>query len=168
MNLTRALEVALPDIPARKLAESYPRLDPGTTFREHVEGGVAVVRIYVPSVGGMYTFDKNEWALTQLFDGKRSYEEIADLYSQQNGIQYDAETVREFAAALESSEFWYKTPQEKNIQLMQLSREERKKKLQVKSIWPDLSEVDFPASNQDRFVTWVQSRTSSLITPWFR
>src|SRR6266481_1238795 len=167
MNLTRALEVALPDIPARKLAESYPRLDPGTTFREHVEGGVAVVRIYVPSAGGMYTFDKNEWALTQLFDGKRSYEEIADLYSQQNGIQYDAETVREFAAALESSEFWYKTPQEKNIQLMQLSREERKKKLQVKSIWADLSDVDFPAFNPDRFVTCVHSKTSFIYTPWF-
>ena len=167
MNLTRALEVALPDIPARKLAESYPRLDPGTTFREHIEGGAAVVRIYVPSVGGMYTFDKNEWTLTQLFDGKRSYEEIAELYSQQNGIQYDAETVREFAAALESSEFWYKTPQEKNIQLMQLSREERKKKLQAKSIWADLSDVDFPAFNPDRFVTWVCSKTSFIYTPWF-
>jgi len=47
MNLTRALEVALPDIPARKLAESYPRLDPGTTFREHIEDGRPMVRIYV-------------------------------------------------------------------------------------------------------------------------
>jgi putative peptide zinc metalloprotease protein len=167
MNLTRALEVALPDIPARKLAESYPRLDPGTTFREHMDRGKPMVRIYVPSVGGMYTFEKSEWALTQLFDGKRSYEQIAELYSQQNGIQYDAETVREFAAALESSEFWYKTPQEKNIQLMQLSREERKKKLQTKSIWADLSDVDFPAFNPDRFVTWVHRKTSFIYTPWF-
>ena len=167
MNLTRALEVALPDIPARKLAESYPRLDPGTTFREHMEGGRPVVRLYVPSVGGMYTFEKSEWTLTQLFDGKRSYEEIAELYSQQNGIQYDAETVREFAASLESSEFWYKTPQEKNVQLMQLSREERKKRLQAKSIWADLSDVDFPAFNPDRFVTWVHSKTSFIYTPWF-
>jgi len=167
MNLTRALEVALPDIPARKLAESYPRLDPGTTFREHIEGGRPVVRLYVPSVGGMYTFEKSEWTLTQLFDGKRSYEEIAELYSQQNGIHYDAETVREFAASLESSEFWYKTPQEKNVQLMQLNREERKKKLQAKSIWADLSDVDFPAFNPDRFVTWVHSKTRFIYTPWF-
>jgi putative peptide zinc metalloprotease protein len=167
MNLTRALEVALPDIPARKLAESYPRLDPGTTFREHIESGKPVVRIYVPSVAGMYTFEKSEWALTQLFDGRRSYEEIAKLYSQQNGIQYDAETVRDFAASLESSEFWYKTPQEKNIQLLQLNREERKKKLQAKSIWTDLSDVDFPAFNPDRFVTWVHSKTKFIYTPWF-
>ncbi len=74
MNLTRALEVALPDIPARKLAESTPRLDPGTTFREHIEDGRPMVRIYVPCVGGMFTFEKKEWELTQLFDGRRSYE----------------------------------------------------------------------------------------------
>src|SRR5258707_1646858 len=167
MNLTRALEVALPDIPARKLAESYPRLDPGTTFREHIEEGRPMVQIYVPCVGGMFTFEKQEWELTQLFDGKRSYEEIAELYSQQKGIQYDVEMVREFAASLESSDFWYKTAQEKNIQLMQLSREERKKKLKKKNIWADLSDVDFPAFNPDRFVTWVHSKTRLIYTPWF-
>ena len=93
MNLTRALEVALPDIPARKLAESTPRLDPGTTFREHDEGGKCMVRIYVPSVFGMYSLEKSEWELVRLFDGKRSYEEIAELYSQQNAVQYDADRV---------------------------------------------------------------------------
>src|SRR6266481_8127164 len=167
MNLTRALEVALPDIPARKLAESFPRLDPGTTFREHIEGGKPIVRVYVPSIAGMFTFEQDQWALTQLFDGKRSYEEIAELYSQQNGIQYDAETVREFGASLESSEFWYKTPQEKNVQLMQLSREERKKRLKGKSIWSDLSDVDFPAFNPDPVVTWVHDKTSFIYTAWF-
>src|SRR6266481_610962 len=167
MNLTRALEVALPDIPARKLAESFPRLDPGTTFREHIEGGKPIVRVYVPSIAGMFTFEQDQWALTQLFDGKRRYEEIAELYSQQNGIQYDAETVREFGASLESSEFWYKTPQEKNVQLMQLSREERKKRLKGKSIWSDLSDVDFPAFNPDPVVTWVHDKTSFIYTAWF-
>ena len=167
MNLTRALEVALPDIPARKLAESYPRLDPGTTFREHSEGGRPVVRIYVPSVAGMYSLDKSQWELAKLFDGKRSYEEIAKTYSQQNGVQYDGETVREFAASLEAGDFWYKSAQEKNIQLMQLNREERKKRLKAKSIWSDLSDVDFPAFNPDRFVTWLHDKTRFIYTPWF-
>src|SRR3974390_2737838 len=167
MNLTRVLNNALPDIPARKLAESYPRLDPGTTFREHIEGGKTVVRIYVPCVGGMYTFDKSEWELAQLFNGERSYEEIAEVISQRNGIQYDAESVREFAASLEASDFWYKTPQEKNIQLMLMSREERLKKLKKKSIWADLSDVDFPAFNPDRFVTWLHDKTRFIYTPWF-
>ncbi len=167
MNLTRVLNNALPDIPARKLAESYPRLDPGTTFREHIEGGKAVIRLYVPCVGGRYTFDKSEWELAQLFDGKRSYEEIAKVYSQQNGIQYDAESVRDFAASLEGGDFWYKTPQEKNIQLMQMSREERLKKLKKKGIWADLSDVDFPAFNPDRFITWLHDKTRFIYTPWF-
>jgi len=127
-----------------------------------------MVRIYVPCAGGMFTFEKNEWELTQLFDGKRSYEEIAELYSQQNGIHYDAETVREFAANLDATDFWYKTPQEKNVQLMQLSREERKKRQQqTKSIWADLSDVDFPAFNPDRVVTWVHAKTRFIYTPWF-
>ena len=167
MNLTRVLNNALPDIPARVLVESYPRLDPGTTFREHIEDGKPVVRIYVPSVGGMYTFDKSEWELSQLFNGQRSYEEIAEVYSQQNGIQYDAESVRDFAASLDASGFWYKTPQEKNIQLMLMSREERLKVLKKKSIWADLSDVDFPAFNPDRFVTWLHEKTSFIYTRWF-
>ena len=167
MNLTRALEVALPDIPARKLAESTPRLDPGTTFREHIEAGMPVVRIYVPSVAGMYTLEKSQWELTKLFDGKRSYEEIAKIYSQQTGVQYDVETVREFAANLDAGDFWYKTAQEKNIRLMQLNREERKKALKAKSIWSDLSDVDFPAFNPDKFITWLHDKTSFIYTPWF-
>ena len=167
MNLTRALEVALPDIPARKLAESTPRLDPGTTFREHVEGGQVMVRIYVPSSAGMYMFDKKQWELAQLFDGKRSYEEIAELYSQKNGVQYDADTVRDFAAGLESGDFWYKTQQEKNIQLMQLSLEERKKRLKPNTIWADLSDVNFPAFNPDRAVTWIHAHSRFIYTPWF-
>jgi putative peptide zinc metalloprotease protein len=167
MNLTRALEVALPDIPARKLAETYPRLDPGTTFREHIEYGERTIRIYVPASRGMYTLTPDQWALAQLFNGERSYGEIAELYSQQNGIQYDAESVRDFAANLESSEFWYKTEQEKNIQLMKLSLEDRKKRLKQKSIWADLSDVNFPAFNPDRAVTWVHDKTRFIYTLWF-
>jgi putative peptide zinc metalloprotease protein len=168
MNLTRALEVALPDIPARKLAESYPRLDPGTSSREHIEDGAPIVRVYIPSSKGMYTLTPDQWALAQLFDGQRSYEEISELYSQDHGNLYDEEGVREFAEELEANEFWYKTSQEKNMQLLQMSREERKKKQQqVKSIWADLSDVNFPAFNPDRFVTWAHERTKFFYTTWF-
>jgi hypothetical protein len=86
MNLTRVLDVALPDIPARTIAERYPRLDPGATFREHIEDGKPVVRVYVPSSNCMFKFPPLNWKLAQFFDGQRSYEEIAELYSQQNGV----------------------------------------------------------------------------------
>ena len=169
MNLTRALEVALPDIPARKLAESYPRLDPGTSSKEHLEDGGPIVRVYVPASKGMYTLTPDQWALAQLFNGERSYEQIAEIYSQEHGDLYNAEALREFAADMEANEFWYKTPQEQNIQLLKMTREERKKIQQQKTqnIWADLSDVNFPAFNPDRFVTWVYNKTKFIYTTWF-
>jgi putative peptide zinc metalloprotease protein len=167
MNLTRVLNNALPDIPARTLSESYPRLDPNSTSRTHLEGGKPMVRIYVPSNGYMYKLPPPQWALAQLFDGKRSYEKISELYSQQSGIQYSSEAIREFAGDLEGAEFWYKTSQEKNILLIQQTKEERRKTLAVRSKWADLSVVVFPAFNPDRFLNWLYSKTEFIYTTWF-
>ena len=167
MNLVRALDVALPEIPARTLAQRYPRLDPGATFKEHIEGGKPVVRVYIPSLDGMTTFPETEWKLVQLFDGNRSFEQIAELYSQDMGVAYDAEAVREFAAELDAADLWYKTQQEKNILLLQQTAEERRKKVQTRSRWADLSMVVFPAFNPDRFVTWAYNHTRFIYTTWF-
>src|SRR5256885_1843245 len=79
MNLTRALDVALPDIPARTISQRQPRIDPGATFREHIEDGQPMVRVYVPSSGFMYTMSRSQWALAQLFDGNRSAAQIAEM-----------------------------------------------------------------------------------------
>ena len=167
MNLNQALNVALPEIPARTLAQRYPRLDPDVTFKEHLEDGEVVVRIYAPSTGLMYTLPEKNWNLIRLFDGKRSYEDIATLYSAQNGVQYDAAQVREFAGDLEASDFWYKTTQERNILLMQQSAEERQKMLKVKSRYADISMILFPAFNPDKFITRLYGWTIWIYTPWF-
>ena len=154
-------------MPARTIAERYPRLDPGTTFREHIEEGERIFRIYVPCVEGMFKLPPRNWELAQLFDGTKSYAEIAELYSQKTGTLYDEEQIRDFAADLESVQFWYKTPQEKNILLMQQSADERRRILQVKSRWADLSLVSFPAFNPDRFLTWFYGKTKFIFTWWF-
>ena len=167
MNLTRVLNVALPDMPARMLSERPPRLDPGIIAREHLEGGKTVIRTYVPCAKSMFTFPPSNWRLAQLFDGSRSYEEIAETYSQQTGAQYSAEEVREFAANLDAIDFWYRTPQEKNILLMQQSAEERRKKLKQQNRWGDLSEVLFPAFNPDPFLTKLYSYTKFVYSGWF-
>lgn len=167
MNLTRVLNNALPDIPARTLAERPPRLDPAVNFREHLEEGKPVIRVYVPSAKGMYKLTPLEWKLVQLFDGQRSYEEIAEIYSQETGVQYSAEGVREFASMLEENEFWYKTAQEKNVLLMQLSAEERRKKLKRHERWANLAEVAFPAFNPDPFLTKLYSYTKFIYSAWF-
>ncbi len=167
MNITRALTAALPEIPARAVAQRYPRLDPGFTYKEHLEDGERVVRVYIPSVGAMYKFPPQNWALIQLFDGKRTCEEVAALYSQQTGTEYTTEAIREFADELEAAEFWYKTSQEKNILLTRKSTEERRKLPKTKSRYGDLAEILFPAVNPDRFLTWLNEQTSFIYTPWF-
>ncbi len=167
MNITEALNAALPEIPARSLMQRYPRVDPGFTFKEHLEEGERVIRVYVPSAEAMYKFPPQNWALIQLFDGKRSYQAIATLYSRQTGTEYSAGAIREFADELEGVDFWYKTPQEKNILLMQKSGEERQKQLKAKTQQGDLSLYAFPAVNPDKFLTWLHTYTSFIYTWWF-
>src|ERR1700719_3362053 len=127
MNLTQALNAALPEIPARIISRRCPRMPPDAVAQEHLESGQIVVRVLVPSQEAMYRFPPPNWALIQFFDGVRSYEDIAALYSAQLRADYSVDDVREFAASLEALDFWYKTPQEKNILYMQQTADGRKK-----------------------------------------
>jgi len=167
MNLTRALNVALPDIPAREILHRVPRIEPGVTFREHVEDGERIVRVYFPSTGLMYRLSWGQWNLARLFDGKRSYAAIAELYSRETGQSYDEQAVYEFASDLQSAGFWYRTEQEKNVLLLLQSKEERKKQLKAKNPFSDLSMITFPAFNPDGFLNWLYPRTRFLYTRWF-
>jgi putative peptide zinc metalloprotease protein len=167
MNLTRALDVALPEIPARALSRRLPRLDPGATFREHIEDGTPVVRVYTPSSGFMFKLSRPQWSLAQLFDGNRTYSDVAELYSAQMGEYYDEQAVSDFASELETANFWYQTPQEKNVLLLLQSKEERRKNLKAKNRFSDLSIIIFPAFSPDRLLTKLYARTRFIYTRWF-
>jgi putative peptide zinc metalloprotease protein len=168
MNLTRVLNVALPEIPARILAEIPPRVPPGVVHKEHIENGERVVLAVVPDRSLLYRFPPQNWELIQLFNGHRSFQEITKLYSNQVEAEYSVDDIREFAASVEELGFWYKTPQEKNIQLMRMSADERQKALKGKKRkYGDLSEITFPAVNPDEFVTWLYRHTSWIYTSWF-
>jgi putative peptide zinc metalloprotease protein len=168
MNLTRVLNNALPEIPARTFSDRPPRIPPDVVSGEHIEDGEVVVRLVVPSQDAMYRFTRTNWILAQLFDGTRTYEQVADAFHSQTGSVYSVDDVREFAASLEEMGFWYKTAQEKNVQLMQLSVEERRKLVKSrKSKFGDLSEIAFPAINPDKFVTRLYRYTSFIYTWWF-
>ncbi len=167
MNLTRALDVALPEIPARALSQRLPRVDPKATFREHLDDGERVVRVYTPSSGFMFRLTPAQWALAQLFDGNRSYPEIAELYSQQAGEFYDEQAIADFSAELETAGFWFRTAQEKNVLLLLQSKEERRKNLKAKNRYSDLSVIIFPAFNPDRWLTKLYSKTRFIYTRWF-
>lgn len=168
MNLTRVLDVALPELPARVISERAPRMAADVVFKEHIEDGKPIVRALVPGQEAMFRFPKANWELAQLFDGNRSYQEIASLYSAQTGAKYSVDEVREFAASLEADGFWYKTAQEKNILLMQKDAQKRRKALKAKkSKWGDLAQVTFPAVNPDKFLTGIHKYTSFVYTWWF-
>ncbi|MGH9668601.1 MAG: HlyD family efflux transporter periplasmic adaptor subunit [Terriglobales bacterium] len=167
MNLTEALNVALPDLPARTAAKRYPRLHPKAVFREHEEQGARTVRVFIPEGGDIFNFTPENWQLMQLFDGERSHEEIAELYREQTGIAYTPEDVREMADAMAAMDFWYKTPLEKNVALMQMNAEQRRKAAKKKSKWGDLSNVAFSAWDPDRFLDWLHARISFVYKPWF-
>jgi putative peptide zinc metalloprotease protein len=168
MNLTRALDAALPEMPARIISRRAPRMPPDAVAKEHIEYGEPIVRVLVRSQELMYRFTPQNWALIQMFDGIRTYEEIARLYSAQSGAECTSDDVREFSASLEAVDFWHKTAQEKNILYMQQAAEGRKKLVKSrKSKYGDLAQILFPAVNPDAFLTWLHGYTSFVYTWWF-
>lgn len=165
MNITQALNVALPELPARLISERPPRVHPEVVFKEHLENGVSEVKAFIPGVDAMFTFPPASWKLIQLFDGQRSYARIAEQYSAQTGVFYSEETVRDFAADIAAMNFWYLTPQEKNIRLMQKTADERRR-MEKKNRWGDLSMIKFPAVNPNRFLLWLYDYLWFLYKPW--
>lgn len=168
MNITEAFNEVLPEIPARMIGQRYPRLHPDIVFKQHMQEGRVVVRAFVPGVEALFTFTPENWKFAKLFDGQRSYEEVATLFFQETGIQYSAQGVRDSADSLDAIDFWYKTPLEKNIALMQKTAEERRKLFkQKKRKYGDLSMIVFPAVNPDRFLDWLHDRIGFFYTWWF-
>jgi putative peptide zinc metalloprotease protein len=166
MNITEALNVALPEIPG-KVKEFRPRLHPRLVGREQVEGGQRVVVAIIEGKSWLYEFSPVEWKLVQLFDGKRSYEEIADLFLEQEGVQYSPDDLREFAAALDANGFWYKTPQEENIALTQKLAEQRGGHAKKKSRFGDVSHIQFSAWDPDKFFDKIHPKLTFFYTRWF-
>jgi putative peptide zinc metalloprotease protein len=168
VNLTRVLNVALPEIPARVLGDKPPRFPPDVIWKEHIEDGERVVRVVVRGVNSMFRFPPANWELAQFFDGKRSYSEIAESFSEKTNSVLSEDDAREFAQTLEEIGFWHRTAQEKNVLLMQQDANKRRKALKAtKSKWGDLAEITFPAFNPDKYLAWLYDHTYWIYTWWF-
>src|SRR5512138_3047623 len=139
MNLTETLNIALPDIPIQAARKGSVRLHPALVGREHIEAGEKVVTAIISKRPELFTFTPEQWMIVNLFDGKRSYEEIADLFAKQSGVHYSPEEIRGYAEELDAVDFWYKTPLEKNIALRQKLAEERGKHKKKTSKFGDVS-----------------------------
>ena len=106
MNLSEALDAALPEIPKAQLSRTRPpRLDPELVTREDILDGEPVVVILQRSKGSFFRFQPSQWQLAQLFDGIRSYDEIAQKFTQEQGGTLSARELEEFATQPGRSRF---------------------------------------------------------------
>ncbi len=164
MNLSEVLNVALPDLPARR-SKSYPRLHPKLIVREHVEGGDLTLVAAISGGTYLYRFNPEQWAVVQLFNGERSYRQVAEAYQEQSNTSFDEDQVREFADSLEELDFWYKTPLEKNLTASQKLAESRQKQVKKKSV--DLSSIIVASWDPDAHITRLHKLVKFVYTPWF-
>lgn len=168
MNIAEALSVALPDIPERLVRQKrLPKMNPRLVGREHIVDGVPIVRVLVPENHAFHDLPPEFWELLQLFDGERTYEEIAELFTARTGIAATADWVMQFATENAEAAFWSKTLQEKNARFRDELSEKRRARTQKKSKWGNLAEITFPAWDPDATLTIIHDRAKFIFTYQF-
>ncbi|MGC2537407.1 MAG: HlyD family efflux transporter periplasmic adaptor subunit [Candidatus Sulfotelmatobacter sp.] len=165
MNLAEVLNVALPELPARRIGKTFPRLHPKIIAREQIEGGVPTIVAMVSGGSYILRFTPEQWQLAQLFDGVRSYRDIAEILQHQTGMELGEEQVREFAESLQEADVWYKTSLEKNVTATEKLAEQRQRRKNKKKI--DLSFMSLSAWDPDDYLTKLHEALCFIYTPWF-
>jgi len=167
MNLAEAFNAALPDLPARRSRTTYPKLDPALVSKENTEDGQPVIAALIRGTDKVFRFTYDQWRIIELFDGIRSYEEVAALHTERYSVVYSVDDLKEFAAGLDESDFWYKTPLEKNIALRQKLESNRHQHTHRKSKWGDISHMQFSAWDPDRYFDRIYPYARWIYTGWF-
>ena len=171
MNLSEALNAALPELPAYRLKTETYTLDPDLVVRQQTEEARPVMMTYKRGLGNLYRFSPDQWALLQWFDGQRSTTQISEEFARATGLTISPEDLRTFAEGLEESDFWYKSPQEKNIALQCKHKEARQQHVTRQSKYGDVSHMQFSAWDPDVFLgkayhllRWAYSRWFTVLT----
>jgi len=167
MNLSEALDAALPEIPRARLTRVRPpRLDPDLIVREDILDGEPIVGVLQRDKANYFKFDRSQWQLATLFDGIRSYEDIAASFTEVTGTAITPEIVRSFALSMDESDFWYQSRQEKNIALSEKLTAQRSRRAQRKSK-VNLAHISFSAWDPDRYLGWLDRKIGWFIyNPW--
>lgn len=167
MNLAEALNAALPELPARRARTGYPKIDPDALHRDNIEDGEPVVMILIRGRDQMFRLPPHQWRLAQLFDGNRSWDEVAELYAELYGVRYDPDDLREFTSQLDAAGFWYQTPLERNVALQQKLEAGRHQHAHKKSKFGDVAHMQFSAWDPDRYFDRIYPWLRWIYTPWF-
>ena len=168
MNIVRALDVALPELPPQIIRKTPPKLDPRVIAKEHNEKGQPVVLTKMPGSEFVFRFTPAQWTLIQMFDGVRTHEAIGELFTAETGTPVSTDEVRELASFLQSnSKLLYKTPMEQNITLQEELRASRGKKHNRFAV-KDLSDFTLKTwDDADKYISWLYPKVRFLFTPWF-
>ncbi|HUR37442.1 MAG TPA: HlyD family efflux transporter periplasmic adaptor subunit [Terriglobales bacterium] len=171
MNLTQILNVTLPEPPAAKLRDRFPRVYPNMIAKDHYEREGHMVHIILPDgPSHFFRFSPPQYELIKLFDGRRSYKEIANVFTQTQKIAINEDFVRTFADNMEKKEFWYRTPQEESITLFNKLAGDRHKTLQKKhgkSAAADLAIIELIYFDPDKYLGWMYSKIKFVYSTWF-
>jgi putative peptide zinc metalloprotease protein len=161
MNLSEALDAALPDIPrARLMRRRPPRLDPDLIIHEDTLDGEPIIGLLQRGKSNYFRFTPHQWELAKLFDGVHSYEEIAEAFLAETGIPIEAEDVRAFADQMDENDFWHKSNQEKNLALSEklIAQRGRRGKSKI-----NLAHISFSAWDPDRYLDWLDRRIGNFV-----
>lgn len=161
MNLSEALDAALPEIPqARSSRNQPPRLDPDLVIHETVLDGEPIVGVLKRGKNSYYRLSQVQWNLTKLFDGERSYAEIAEAFSNETGTPIEPDEVRSFAEGMEESGLWYETYQEKNLAMRDKLLAERGRRTKSKI---NIAHIYFSAWDPDQYFNWLDAAAGRFI-----
>jgi putative peptide zinc metalloprotease protein len=168
MNLSEALDAALPEIPRTQISRRRPpMLDPELIVREDILDGEPLVVVYQRSTTNVFRFPPIQWKLVQLFDGKRTYEQIAEEYSAITRSLVTPEEVRGITAGLDEANFWYKTAQERNFALNEKLQAQRCRRSE-KNAGSSLAHISFSAWDPDHYLTRLDEAIGKYIySRWF-
>jgi putative peptide zinc metalloprotease protein len=168
MNLSQIMASALPELPAQLESDRPPRIHPQLIVREDVEREGELVRAILPGGARNYfRMTKQQFAVAALFDGNRSYEEIAALCATRLELQVTVDDVRQFAEVLAKDNFWYRTAQEESAFLASQSLEQRHKYLAHKTRNVDPTTIELYYFTPTRMIDWVYAHFKWLYSPWF-
>lgn len=164
MNLTEVLNVALPELPARRGVKTFPRLHPNLITREQMKDGAPVMAAIVPGGSSACFFTPEQWTLVSLFDGARSYREIAEAYTQETGGPCSEEDAHTFADQIDQLGLFYKTTLDLNRTANQKLAEERKRRLRAKL---NVAHMTFSTWDPDAYLTKLHKYMGFVYTRWF-
>lgn len=164
MNLSEVFNVALPELPARRTSKAFPRLHPKIIAREHIEGGVPTVIAMIAGTTSMFYLPPEQWRLLSLFDGQRSFAEVAGAYSREMGSACSEEDVRNFASQLDEAGLFYKATLDLNTTANQKLTEERQRRVQKKI---NLAHMTFSTWDPDIYLTKLYNFVGFVYSKWF-